>query len=190
MRIFETTIEGTSPILFDNPSKMDLGPKVKKPSDKALSAQEQAEQSCYWLPDKSSLAFPGDNIHASLKTVSTGYKYSGRKSVKPFVCGSVQVVPDEIPFGTKEFTIDTRRAVNRATHGAIMRSRAKLREWKLTFRLLVDEDFPVEDAGTVLRQILEEAGRRTGIGSFRPECSGRFGKFTVLRFVEVKSKGK
>ena len=88
MKTFDVVIEGSTPILFDNPAGMSK-PTPGKGAPK-LTAQEQAERGCYWMSDKSSLMFPGDNLHAALKVVAPGYKYSGKRHSAPCrrQCGS------------------------------------------------------------------------------------------------------
>ncbi len=172
MRTFEVVIKGTRPILFNNPAAMVGGGAKKSGGTSIPTPQEAAERSCYWTPE---------DIHAVLLAVSSAYK-TKRLSMTPFVAGSVEVAPDLVSFGTKDFKIDTRRAV--VQRQGILRSRAKLLSWGLSFTLLVDDDFPVREAGELLRQMLEEAGRRVGIGDFRPQRKGKFGKFAVTSFKE------
>jgi hypothetical protein len=181
MRAFEVKIEGTSPILFHNPAGMARRGAVKKGASSIPTPEEEAKASCYWLPDGSSLMFPGDNIQAAMLRVASNYK-ANKKALTPFVAGSVVVEPEHVPFNTKDYLIDTRRAV--VQRQGILRSRAKLPVWKLIFTLLVDDDFPVRELD-ILKQMLDEAGRRVGIGDFRPEKRGRFGKFVVTKFQET-----
>jgi hypothetical protein len=182
MRVFEVEIEGTSPILLHNPAGMARTGAVKKDSKSIPTPEEEAKASCYWMPDESSLMFPGDNIQSAMLRVASGYK-ANKKALTPFVAGSVQIEPEHVPFGTKDFVVDTRRAV--VQRQGILRSRAKLPQWRLEFTMLVADDFPVRELD-VLKQMLEEAGRRIGIGDFRPEKRGRFGKFKVNKFQEQK----
>jgi len=184
MRTFDVAIEGPS-ILLNNPAGMRRS-SVKKGGETSIpTPEEEAERSCYWMPDKSSVMFPGDNIQSAMIRVAGGYK-ANKKALTPYIAGSIQVSPEHVPFGTKKYIIDTRRAV--IQRQGILRSRAKLLNWKLAFNILVDDDFPVREVGDTLKQMLEETGRRVGIGDFRPEKRGRFGKFTVTKFQEVKSK--
>ncbi len=187
MRVFEVRIEGTSPILFHNPAGMARSSAIKKDKDSRTipTPDEEAKASCYWLPDESSLMFPGDNIQSAMLRVATVYKVN-KTALTPFVAGSVMIEPEHVPFNTKSYVVDTRRAV--VQRQGILRSRAKLPKWKLEFKLLVEDDFPTREAGDLLRGMLEEAGRRVGIGDFRPERRGRFGKFSVVKFEETTSR--
>ena len=184
MKTFHCVIRGTKPILLNNPAGRLGKSGAKKQGESSFpTAEEAAKASCYWMPDRSSLMFPADNIHAALIAGAGTYKI-GRKSIVPFVAGSVEIAPEHIPFNTKQYKIDTRRAV--VQRQGILRSRAKLLTWELGFDLLVDEDWLSRNPGEDLKQMLQEAGRRVGIGDFRPQKRGKFGKFIVITFEERK----
>jgi hypothetical protein len=186
MKTYRVVIEGTKPLLMNNGNQIGANPGPKKQGQGYGTPEEQAAKTVYWTEDKSSLCIPADNIHAAMKGAAGQYKV-GKKSVKPFVAGSVEIVPDFVPFGTKTHKLDSRRAV--VQRQGVLRVRAKMDiGWKLPFNILVEDDFPDRDPGNVLKQILEEAGRRVGLGDFRPEKNGKFGKFVVTQFAEVKGR--
>jgi hypothetical protein len=62
----------------------------------------------------------------------------------------------------------------------ILRSRPLLKNWELDFDLVVNEEDVDPKFIPVLRPICEEAGRRVGLGDFRVEKNGPFGKFEVV----------
>jgi hypothetical protein len=175
MRI-TATIVGQSPILLHNPQGL-----AKKSGQKSTipSPEEEAAASCYWLGDRESLAIPSWNVYRSIITASAAYKVK-RRSLSPFLCGSVRIEPEFLSFGTTEYSIDTRRAV--VQRNGVMRSRARLNEWRLPLNMVIEEeDIPInrDSIPDVLRQVVEEAGRRVGLGDFRLERRGPFGKFAV-----------
>ncbi len=177
---YEVVITGTSPILFHNPSSMTLKKSAAKKSIPTPAVE--ADASAYWNRDKTTLVFPGPNLHRALVEASRGYKV-GKRSIVPYVAGSVQIEEFEIPFNTTKYEIDTRRAV--VQRQGIMRSRARLDKWTLAFTLNVDsEDMEATDFGA-LQEILKEAGRRIGVGDFRPSKGGPFGKFVVKKFKQI-----
>jgi hypothetical protein len=190
MKTYKVVIEGIKPLLMNNGAQIGSGNTgAKRAGEGYGTPEEQAAKTCYWTEDKSSLAIPADNVHAAMKSAAGQYKVTGggRKSVKPFVAGSVEIVPDLIPLGTKTHKIDSRRAV--VKRSGILRIRAKMDiGWKLPFHILVEDDFPDPTPGITLKRILEEAGRRVGLGDFRPACNGKFGKFAVIEFSEVKGR--
>ncbi len=159
MRTIAVSIEGSSPILLHNPlgmSRSSAG-KTEIPTPEA-----EAEASCYWLDQKkSAVAFPADNIKCAMIQTAPQYK-AGKIRLTPFIAGSIYLEPPMLSFGTAKYEIDTRRAV--VQRQGILLSRARIpKNWKLKFDILVDDDFPVTDTA-VIRTILEEAGRRVGIG--------------------------
>lgn len=176
MKTISVLLKGKEPgILLHNPAGMQR--KDSKRETQIPSVEEEAEASCY-RDEKGYLAFPADNVKTAMIITSSMYKV-GKTRISPFVAGSVFISPRMLSFGVKKYQIDTRRAV--VQKQGILRSRANLPEWELAFEMTVDDDFPVEDL-SVLRRILEEAGRRVGIGDFRPQKKGWFGKFSVEKF--------
>ena len=69
----------------------------------------------------------------------------------------------------------------------IPRTRAKFDDWGVTF--VVEADDEVVDESQ-LRRWLEIAGRRIGIGDWRPERSGDFGRFRVEGIAALKPTGR
>ena len=65
----------------------------------------------------------------------------------------------------------------------ILRTRAKFDDWSCTFHL--DTDPELVDR-LQLETWLEIGGRRIGLGDWRPEKSGNFGRFEVMS-VEVEA---
>lgn len=81
---------------------------------------------------------------------------------------------DSSPITT--FEIDSRPVVIPATKGRIMRHRPRLNAWGSEFFLEVDES--LVDL-TLVHECLSEGGARLGIGDFRPEKGGPFGRFQI-----------
>lgn len=146
--------------------------------------EEEALNGCYWTEGKESVGFPADNVKGSMIIASGAYK-AGKTKLTPFVAGSVYLEPAMLSFNTKKYEIDTRRAV--VQRQGILRSRPRLPKWQLAFDLVVDDDFPVRELD-VLNQILAEAGRRVGVGDYRPAKKGWFGKFKITKWKERNGK--
>lgn len=174
MKTVEIKIQGTSPILLHSPAGMVRQSVGKK---RIPTPEEEAATSRYLMPDGETLAFPTYNFVQSLLKATSGMKI-GKKSVVPYFAGCVTPAEELASFGTKEYKIDTRRAI--VQRQGILRSRAKVTDWTLTFKLMVDIDnFPDGFAVKDLEGIVEEAGLRVGIGDFRPACRGSFGRFQL-----------
>ena len=68
----------------------------------------------------------------------------------------------------------------------INRTRAKFDDWGATFVTDIDDD--VVERESLVRWV-KEGGRRMGLGDWRPQKSGRFGRYTITD-VEVQQDGK
>jgi hypothetical protein len=76
-----------------------------------------------------------------------------------------------------DFEVDSRPVTIPATKGRVMRHRPRWDEWTAQFSLDIDPTvLPVD----LIHQLLEEGGRRIGIGDFRPERAGPFGRFAIV----------
>jgi len=62
-----------------------------------------------------------------------------------------------------------------------MRNRPRLDNWTTTFTL---QYAPTLLTAAQLRQVVDDAGSRVGLGDFRPEKKGMFGRFQVTHWVE------
>ena len=174
MIVVKVTIKGTSPILLNNPASMGSNTTGKKVIP---TPQQEAESKCYWDTGHSSLVIPSWNLFRCLVSASKGFR-DGRKSLSPTFNAGVRIEPEDyLSFGTDKYEIDIRRAV--VQRQGVLRARPKLTSWALNFDLLVDtEDFPQRLLPAV-EKIVEDAGRRIGLGDFRLEKSGPYGKFVV-----------
>lgn len=169
---------GISPLLQNNPEKM-----VRKTGDslskKTLpSVEEEAEKSACRLPSGQlyirTLAF-----RAALLGATTG-KRLGKMSAKTILSGSVFVAHETAPLihpTTEEPIHDYEISVLRAVvqRQGIMRARPKIDKWACDVTFEVDRDFLSDNE--VLTQLLADAGRLKGVGDYRPEKSGMYGRF-------------
>ncbi|HEY4740396.1 MAG TPA: hypothetical protein VIH76_07370 [Candidatus Acidoferrales bacterium] len=173
MKVIKARIKGVGlGILLHNPAGMGQsnGKKV------IPTPEQEAAAGCYWTEDETSVAIPSWNLSRALVRAAALYK-DGKVAMSRIVAGSVAVEPAMLSFGTNEYAIDTRRAV--VQRQGILRSRPLLTNWLLDFDLLVSEEDVSPKAFPMLRAICEDAGRRVGIGDFRIEKNGPFGKFVV-----------
>lgn len=172
MKTIKAKIKGVGlGILLHSPAGMG-----QSNGKKVIPTREQeAAAGCYWMDDKKSLAFPAWNVSRALVKAAAQFK-NGKVPMSRYMASDVVIEPPMLSFGTKEYAIDTRRAV--VQRQGILRSRPLLKNWTLEFDLLVGEGISAAMFPT-LRVICEEAGQRVGIGDFRIDKNGPFGKFVV-----------
>jgi hypothetical protein len=188
------TIEGISDLLTHNPMSMFVsaagsGAPVKG-GKKEPTREEVAEMACYRLVD-GSCGIPSLAVRGAVVAAATDYKvpkkrYSLAKLLQGMEIAPMEFLAIERQGGpVTEYVIDTRRAVNKNTKGAIIVHRPKFPAgWQISFSLILDDDLfknmAAEDVLATITAVLTDAGKRIGIGSYRPANKGWFGKFKVL----------
>lgn len=172
-------ITGVSPLLM-NRFIDESG--IKR--DKSLTAREEAEKTAY-LTEEGKLYYPPENI---LSCIMSGGRFhkdgktkitTARSSLVP---AGVSVVDKILYFSQpSSFEVDSRAVVIPSTGGRIMKHRARLDDWVLEFNLTLDTAIFHEKT---LRAIIDDAGSKCGLGDFRPERKGYFGRFVVTKWVK------
>ena len=81
--------------------------------------------------------------------------------------------------------VDTRAVRIPSTGGRILAHRPMFDDWGLAFE--VELDTSILNA-KLLRQVVDDAGKRVGLGDFRPATKGPFGRFCVVRWAEQAVK--
>ena len=183
MKKFKATIEGISPLLMNRPSMLigDIS-KDKKPARDDYD--EQAKMKLYKNPS-GKLYQPSTHLQGALVEAGKHKKIVGKgKSTYSKVVGyAVQVEPFEIVHQKQSWEVFTVLAVNPSTKGRNPLSRPMLREWKISFDVIFDE---TEVAVSIMKELLDIAGRIVGIGDWRPAKKGPYGKFHVVEWKEIK----
>jgi hypothetical protein len=184
MAIYHVTIEGVSALLqhrFDEEAESDEPVRGQHRAKK--TPREKAEQAAY-RNKAGNLYHPGSALARLLREAGASHKERGsRRSVKYIVPAAVIVVEDAIELHSaageplRDYEVDSRPVVIPSTKGRIMSHRPRSDKWQMSFTLEVDEQ--LMDAELV-HQLLEEGGRRLGIGDYRPEKGGPFGRFAIL----------
>jgi len=184
-------IEGVTPLLQNRFTeeaevKISSGTSAAVKSKSKLSPREQAEKKAY-ADENGNLFLPGPNIFSCLIQAGTFHKI-GKKSVttmkSSLIPAGISVVDIVCPLNTKEFEVDSRSVVIPSTGGRIMCHRPRLDSWGCTFTLDVDEEMFHPD---FVREIVDDAGRKIGLGDFRPARKGPFGKFAIVGWAVEKN---
>ncbi|OSM07377.1 hypothetical protein MAIT1_04709 [Magnetofaba australis IT-1] len=88
----------------------------------------------------------------------------------------------ELPLKCKDpWMVDTRPVRIPSTGGRILAHRPCFNDWSLSFTANLDDEII---SSRLLREIVDAAGVRVGLGDFRPACKGPFGKFVVTNWKE------
>lgn len=182
----KVTIQGTSPIIFNRFSE-EAEAAVSSASRRSTKAtkgtpREQAEPKAYKLSD-GTLCIPGVNIFASIIEAGKFMKIGKSKATtqkSSLVPAAMMLEEESCSFNTKEFEVDSRSVVIPATGGRVMAHRPRLDEWETSFTIdLFDEGLFSKDD---VRILVDDAGRKVGLGDFRPARKGPFGRFVVVEW--------
>ncbi len=188
MKTVEVTIKGITPLLQHRFTEKSEQPGVTRPVlDQPRDPRAEAEQYAY--RNGSSYYFPGAAIARLLREAGGSHKLKGnRKSIKYIVPAAVIVSSDAITIlkndcksKVTKFEVDSRPVVIPATKGRIMRHRPRWDAWAAKFILEIDPEVLTVE---LIHQLLTEGGTRIGIGDYRPERGGPFGRFRVTSWKE------
>jgi len=188
MRKFNVVIKGLEPGLLVNrcpDTEEDAIPK-RVAGESNLSPEEEAERRLY-KDEEGKYCFPALNIQQALARVASDFaiKGRGRKTYKSLISYGVLIEPHLIPINPQKYVIDKRKVIIPRTGGRVDRYRPLFKNWSLRFNIiLLEEQIPSE----ILREVLRFAGVQNGLGDYRPQRGGPFGRFEVLRFEEVTEK--
>ena len=184
MKRISVRIEGVTPLLvnaFTDAAAM----KATNGSSSALvgskgTPREQAEGKLY-VGVNGNLMIPSPNMFRCVIDAGKYFK-AGKTKVttqkSSLLCAAASIEEVELPIDDlgEPWTVDQRAVRNPATGGRFLCFRPKFDRWALSFVLAVDES--VMSVGLV-REIVDRAGSRIGLGDFRPDRKGPFGKFKV-----------
>lgn len=183
------TIQGVSPLLMNrfteaNEIAVSGGTTVAFRGSKG-TPREQAEPKRY-CDTKGVLYIPGPNIFSALIAAGSFHK-AGKSKITTMktslVPAGIQVEDLVCSLDTDQWEVDSRSVVIPSTGGRIMCHRPRVDKWSLSFTL--DVDTTMFDPKLV-RAIVDDAGKKIGLGDYRPARKGPFGRFVVTKWDEAK----
>jgi hypothetical protein len=185
--LIDVTIEGTTPLICNRftdaaAQSASSGNRMVAIGDKG-TPKEQASQKVYTGHDGKP-CIPQPNLFRCVIDAGVFFKVSTQKSSMIPAC--VEILGIELPIETREgWTVDTRAVRIPSTGGRILCHRPIFNDWRLTFTLNIDTDMMTTK---MVREILDAAGKRIGLGDFRPSCKGPYGRFVVVAWKEHAQK--
>jgi hypothetical protein len=157
------TITGTTPLLCGRP----VPDSAADGTDPAAQAAERLYRDTAGEP-----VIPGLNLFRCLTRAS---RACGRCPVE--LVHSLGIAERDIRIQSQRpWTVDTRWVRHPETGLRQRCHRPRFEDWRLDATLLVDRDAitPAE-----IRHLVEVAGMQVGLGDFRPDRGGPFGRFTI-----------
>lgn len=190
MKKYEVKIEGVTPYMQHRMDDQKLE-EWEKNRSKIIERDDVAKEDLIraefhaFRNSKNELFMPAEHIRGSMINAGAMVKSkvgNARKSMKNIVAGMFFVMPEELPL-PQNFEIDKRSAVNRNIKGRIICIRPRWNDWSTKFELHVDNNTITDET---VKEILVNAGQYIGVGSFRPQNNGMFGRFSLKSFKKIK----
>lgn len=185
------TIQGITPIIMNRFTEaaevaVSGGTSVSFRGDKG-TPREQATAKRY-ADQAGNLYIPGPNIFACLIAAGTFHKAGKSKltTMKTSLIPAGLMVEDLVCTLTNadgepitEWEVDSRSVVIPSTGGRIMCHRPRVDVWQAMFTLDVDDTM---FSPSLVRAVVDDAGKKIGLGDFRPARKGPFGRFVVAKW--------
>lgn len=194
MKTFVVTIKGVTPLLHHKMPEEQLfallGAKSeKKKSQEELTPREIADKHAYKGAD-GTYCIPLEYISGAFAHVASDYKQknTARKSLKTVAKGVFRPLGEFSPLFDEEgnklkaFEVDIRKATNHQK-GAVAACRPRFDRWMTKFQVSVDDSIV---APALCLEMLNDAGKRAGLGSYRVARGGYFGQFQVVNWEEIE----
>lgn len=195
MQRFKVTITGTTPLIMNKfhdaaAQAATSGSRLSAVGDKG-TPKEQAELKLY-TDGNGDPMIPLPNLFRCIIDAGKFHK-AGRSKVttqkSSLIPACVEIESEDgvtVALKSDEpWQVDTRPVRIPSTGGRILAHRPMFEEWSLSFEIGVDTEMM---SAKVLRAIVDDAGKRIGLGDFRPDCKGMFGKFVVTQWEEVPAE--
>jgi len=187
MKDLHIKIEGITPLIvnkFTDEAQIAAseGSRVSTMRDRG-TPKEIAEGKLY-KDEAGTIVVPQPNL---LRCIIDAGKYfkSGKSKVttqkSSLIPACLFINSVAIPIETKDgWQTDTRPVRIPSTGGRILAHRPTFVDWALSFDAQLDVEVITVK---MLREIVDVAGSRIGLGDFRPDCKGPYGRFVVTSWV-------
>ncbi len=159
-------VKGKSPLLMN---KFVVEEGITSRAKKVYVPEDEAEKKTYRNGD-GELCLPSTHFKASLVKAGTDFKMVGRKTYKDYIKSGIFFEEELNILDPQEYVIHAEPVV--IGQARVMSWRPKFKEWSCEFIMSIEDDMINQ---SVLKDILEAAGKYKGVGDYRPE----YGRFEV-----------
>jgi hypothetical protein len=191
MRKYQISIRGISPymqhrmitqILVDaNESRG----KIIENKGKNLTDMEKARQCAYF--DEKGYYIPKEHLFYCMVNGAGYHKAkvgNASRNMKNIVAGQFHIEESKFHMHPLDVIdeIDVRTGVNQNIKGRVVIVRPKWKNWGFTFTLCIDNTTLTDQQ---IGDIIVSAGSYVGMGSYRPQHLGEFGRFEITKFIRL-----
>jgi hypothetical protein len=175
MKTINIEIEGVSPLLMNRFMDKQISEKTKKRAGEMKDMD--VTDKLYVLNGKPYV--PARYLEASLIEAAKQQKIAGKgkATYSKYVGATIHVEPEAVILEPGKWEPFSIAAVNPMTKGRMIVVRPRFNEWGLSFSIVCEDDDISTDT---IEKILTYAGQFVGIGDWRPDKKGKFGKFRIV----------
>lgn len=185
---YKVKVKGSSPYMQHrmDDRKLEDWEKERGPLfERDSLADDKSKRAAYhsYIDENNNYYIPSDHFKQCF--IGGGGFVKGKvggktKTMKNIVAAMWRVMPERIPLGRPFDMVDSRSAVNKNVKARVMVHRPRWNEWEAEIIVSIDEDPKNRLTKETVEQIINYSGRYMGIGSYRPEHTGDFGRFTIV----------
>jgi hypothetical protein len=184
----EVKVEGTYPLLLDawnaeSEASVDKASRSGQNVKGVETPRDVAGKRLY-VDSEGTPIFPAENLFSGIVAAGIFQKVGTMKLTtrdSSLIPGALRIMEPTIPIKPGKWEVDKRRAVNQKVKAAINAIRPRFDKWSLEFTIEFDTDLLHPNT---VRQLVDDLGKRIGIGVFRPQRKGPFGTFKVTKWDE------
>ena len=180
------TIEGISPYIphrFNEAAGVSVSGGTSPISSLDRGTPQEIAESFLYTDDKGKPIVIQPAIFGAIMAAGKFHKLGKSKITTQqtsLVPGYMTVTGAYYPLVHKQpWKVDTRPVRIPSTGGRILQHRPMFDDWKTTFEI---EVFDGGFSDKLVRQLVDDAGLRIGIGDLRPEKKGPYGRFKVTKW--------
>ena len=193
MKRISIELVGVTPLLQHRMTEDELygllGAKTKQKKDKEVLTPREIADKYVYRNSTGKFFIPAEYVTGAVAAVASDYKQSNsakrslkavaRSVFRPEMGEILLLGEDDKPL--PDYEVDVRKATNHKV-GAVAVCRPRFDKWKVKFEATISDDLVSVET---MQQILEDSGRRSGIGSFRVAKGGIFGQYRVTKFQQL-----
>jgi len=179
-KIYNVEIKGITPLLQNRFAGGEPDTSTKK---KTTTTKENAVEDTLYKNLKGEVYQPSECLKQALIESGKAFK-KGKSNLSKTFAAFIMVTPESIVHNNQKWITDRRAVVIPATKGKVMRNRARFDNWSLNFQVTILDDDEISEK--VLHDALDYVGHYIGIGDYRPQKKGMYGRFIITSIKEAK----
>jgi hypothetical protein len=184
--LIRSRIEGITPLLQNAMSQevlLAIREKAKKAKNAAKpTLREEADAKVHRMPEGQP-HIPVYMLMSCFIGAGQFVRMDGKRQIstaKSTILPGLLTIEDRwLPLQPGTYEVDIAQGRNPNGGEAVCIVRPRFDEWAFDLTLSVDQS---QVSLAVIRELVDIAGSRVGLGDFRPKCKGTFGRFKVVKW--------